>query len=697
MRLFALIVAASLLGLCPSAMPSRAEGVKVEGAATAGVGVASPSIGVGLSGIADWSTQQPFIDVMKSARTWTGHLPGRWGGWDQDDFASGGFLDENGWLKSMPKGVVSASTLILTDLPEEAVSLNGRYRLTYKGTGVVHLEGRAKNVKREDDGIWFDFVAGTGNLVMTIKRTDPHGTGDYIRDIEVVKKENIPLHEVGAIFNPDWIARIQDLRLLRFMDWMGTNDSTISKWSERPTPTDFTYTYRGAPVEVMVELANHIGADPWFTLPHLADDDYIRRFAEYVRDNLDPSLKAHVEFSNEVWNWQFKQAQWAEDEAKKRWHEDSKWVEFYGMRAAQMAEIWDEVFGAEAPQRLVKVISTHTGWLGLEDAILNTPLWVAEDPAHNKPAAGYFDAYAVTGYFAGALGGEEKAPLVKKWIADSRATAAEEARKNNLSPAEQQAYIEKHGYDRAVDLAARELADGAVTGDNVDSLDDLLSRYLPYHGAVAKKYGLDLIMYEGGTHVVGLENWVDDPELTSFFIHLNYTPEMGRLYEKLLEGWKNAGGTVFNAFVDVVAPTKWGSWGALRHLSDANPRFDALAAFNANTQGWWEERLPGAFLHGVTEFSSGGSQRLEGTAKADILIGGDGDDTFVGLGGSDRMNGGPGNDLAVLPGRFSDYAFQLEGERLLARTGRMVTTLFAVETLSFSDEPDRRVATKDIQ
>ena len=36
----------------------------------------------------------------------------------------------------------------------------------------------------------------------------------------VVKEEHVELHEAGAIFNPDWLARVADLRAVRFMDWM---------------------------------------------------------------------------------------------------------------------------------------------------------------------------------------------------------------------------------------------------------------------------------------------------------------------------------------------------------------------------------------------------------------------------------------------------------------------------------------------
>ena len=56
------------------------------------------------------------------------------------------------------------------------------------------------------------------------------------------------------------------------------------------------------------------------------------------------------------------------------------------------------------------------------------------------------------------------------------------------------------------------------------------------------------------------------------------------------DGWRAAGGTLFNAFVDVAAPSRWGSWGALRHLDDDTPRWQALRAFNAENPGRWDGR-----------------------------------------------------------------------------------------------------------
>ncbi|MDO9524948.1 MAG: hypothetical protein Q7J57_05330, partial [Gemmobacter sp.] len=290
---------------------------------------------------------------------------------------------------------------------------------------------------------------------------------------------------------------------------------------------------------------------------------------------LTPGLRVYAEYSNEVWNMQFAQARWAEEQARARWGQDWKWTQYYAVQAAAAAEIWAEVF-ADDPDRLVRVIGTQTGWKGLEQDLLTAPLWQAETPGKVAPAT-QFDAYAVTGYFAAQLGSEDKAPMVRRWLADSLAMAQAQADRQGLTTQARDQFIAAHQYDHAVILAAQELRDGRHSGDPGDTLMTLLNDLLPYHAQVAKQFGLDLVMYEGGTHVVGLGMQVDDAALAEFFVHLNYSPEMATLYRDLLDGWAGLTDAPFNAFVDVQRPSRWGSWGALRHLSDDNPRWRALA------------------------------------------------------------------------------------------------------------------------
>jgi hypothetical protein len=40
-------------------------------------------------------------------------------------------------------------------------------------------------------------------------------------------------------------------------------------------------------------------------MPAEANDEFIENFALYVKENLDPNLVAHIELSNEVWNFAF--------------------------------------------------------------------------------------------------------------------------------------------------------------------------------------------------------------------------------------------------------------------------------------------------------------------------------------------------------------------------------------------------------
>ncbi len=516
--------------------------------------ITNPSLSFGLAGVNDWSAQQPFLDVMKTSRVWTGHLPDQWGGFEYAQLVSEGFIDPQGWPLAIPPGVTGLSTLILTQLPPDAVGVAGDYVLTYQGTGTLVAEGRATDVQASPGRITFTYTPGEGSVVLTLTATD---AADPVRNIRVVRADRAELLASGGIFNPDWIARLRGVSGVRFMDWMATNNSTLATTADRPKPDDATYARNGVPVEVMVALANELDADPWFTMPHLADDALVRLYAETVRDTLAPDLQASVEFSNEVWNWQFTQATWAEEQGQARWDQKDTWVQFYALRATQVADIWAGVFADQAPTRLRRVIATQTGWYGLEDQILNAPLVTAEG---NPAPATHFDAYAVTGYFSALLGSDAKRDAVQDWIAQS-------AKADPDRP-----------YDLAVTLATTDLRDGSTTGDPTDSLKQVLTEMLPYHAKIASDHGLELVMYEGGTHVVGYGALVDDKALTAFFNHLNYSPEMAALYTTFLEGWAELSDSPFNAFVDVSTPDKWGSWGALRHLGDENPRWRALAS-----------------------------------------------------------------------------------------------------------------------
>lgn len=527
-------------------------------------------LGVNLSGIAPWATQIPFIDNFKSSRTWitqcTKTDPGCRGEWDtkEEDLLD---LDENGWVKSLPSPEDSptytrASTVFMRGIPNRLAG--GKYIVLYEGEGKISYGLSAKQDEAAStpgrDVIDVDSSNSNG-ILLTILETDPNKTGNYIKNIRVIKAENESLYRGGGIFNPEFIEKIKKFRALRFMDWMGTNHSQQKEWKDRPTPDLATYTLKGVPLEVMVALVNQVQADPWFNMPHMATDEYMANFAQSVKKSLDPNLKVYVEFSNEVWNWQFKQTHYALEQGQKRWGEDKgdAFRQWYGMRTAQMCDLWKEAFG-DQKDRVVCVVATQVGWKGAEKNILECPYWVAEG---NKACYQHgFDAYAIAGYFGASLGHPDNSSKVESWLNDD---------------------------DGGFQKAFKQIRTGSLLKKGrKDSLPQVKEMF-SYHARVAREKGLKLMAYEGGQHIVGRKDVVNNEKLTNFFIEINRHPQMYELYTQLFKDWKEVGGTMFMHFVDVGKPTKWGSWGALEYVDQSeSPKYNALMDFMTENSCWWE-------------------------------------------------------------------------------------------------------------
>ncbi len=524
--------------------------------------ISTPSLGIGLNGISDSSTQLPFLDAFKSSRQWITQCEkgdpdcDDNGEWDTNE-SSLLNLDKDGWVKSLPTPndapkYTRVSTLLLREIPGFYPS--GKYIVFYEGEGTILYKFDAKKdeaASRPGKDVINVDAKGGGGICITITSTDPKKTGNYIRNIRVIRAEDLALYTKGEIFNPAFINRIKNFKALRFMDWMQTNGSEQKEWSSRPTLTTASYAIKGVPVEVMVSLANKVNTQAWFNMPHMATDEYMTKFAQIVKQKLNPKLKAYVEFSNEVWNWQFPQANYALKQGQARWGKDKKdvYMQWYGMRTASMCDIWKRTFGKQK-DRVVCVIGTQTAWQGLENNALDCKYWVAEG---NKPCYQHgIDAYAITGYFGGNLGAPENTQAVESWLNEPDG-----------------------GFSKAI----QQLKTGKLLEKPKDSLVDSHKNFI-YHANVARKKGLRLVAYEGGQHIVGRSGVENNEKLTDFFIKLNRHPAMYDIYTELLNDWKQAGGGLFMHFVDIGAPSKWGSWGALEYVKQSSsPKYKALIDF----------------------------------------------------------------------------------------------------------------------
>ena len=600
-----------------------------------------PSLGTNLAGVVDWSTQYPFLDLMKMSRTWFTQTGDEWDTGEAGELV----LDENGWITSFgtDPGFERVSTILFTS--GERFLPSGRYVLDWEGEGELTLNGFGNwTIVEQGAGrmvIELPADADFATMVLSIESVDPN---DHLRDIRFYHEDDAALIADGQIFTPEFLEKIQDFRSIRFMDWMGTNNSTRSEWSVDLDASDARWTDGHMPVEVMVALANQTRADAWFCIPHLATDEYIREFATYVRDNLAEGLVARFEYSNEVWNWGFEQAQWANAQAIAEWGDpEGGWMQWYGARAANMAEIVAEVFGEQTGMRALNVFSTQAGWQGLEQYALNSPASVAEGATAPRDAP--FHVYAIAPYFSGGVGSDdpEMVARVNGWIAAG-----------------------EQGFLDAIDWIRN--------GPSADSLANIATM-IAYHAGVAEGLGWQLEAYEGGQHVVdqaGLFGGQPNEARDAFFVELVKRAEFFDLYIEYLNIWRDNGGGLLEQFSDVGEPGRYGSWGIWESIySDNTSRAEAVEQFRDTVAAWWDDaRAAGTFANG---------QVLRGRGENDVLTGGALSDWLYGNGGNDRLDGGAGDDLMRGGAGDDTYIVDSRNDRILeAVNGGIDTVLSSV-------------------
>jgi len=523
---------------------------------------AQSAMGINLGSVNYYATEQPFINSLVTSRGWITHSNAAWDT-NEEQYIN---LDANGWpvtLKSVDEPTTqqfnSLGVQFLVDMPNTANGNYpaGHYIVLYEGQGTLSYGSDASLVRRSPGRDIINVTPSNHGIDLRIVATDPHHTGSYLRNIKVVTAANEAAAKAGQIFNPVFLELIHNFRALRFMDWFQTNGSTLSSWTDRPTPSSAFYgTPKGVPIEIAVQLANAISADAWMNVPVMADDKFIRRMAALVHDQLGGSQRIYVELSNEVWNFSFSQAKYAVSHGKALWPTRSSRYgdyeynrEWFGMRTAQMCDIWKSVWRSDP--RLVCVLGAQAAWSFSATQALKCLYWT-----QGAPCSGHgINAVAVAPYLGGAV--------PSAWTSQGDGGLA------NL-------------FKSVYSQNDPSIPAGGFMAQGTAWVRDYIANLAPYK--------LPLLAYEGGQ---SFANGATDA-LNNLYMAANRDARMGQAYMRYFQQWKDAGGQLFIYFNDVGAESKYGSWGALESimqtatpLGRAPPKWQAIQRFISENPCWW--------------------------------------------------------------------------------------------------------------
>jgi hypothetical protein len=486
---------------------------------------ASPRLGINLSGPRDWNTELPFVDVFHLSRSWISQKPGQpWGKGPKLE------LDEYGWVKRLEAGC-HADTLLCTI--DGGHYPSGQYVVLYDGKGTINFRGAATVAQNQPGRILVNVDSSKGGFFLSIAQTNPD---HYIRNIRVIMPGFEDSYQ-DNFWHPDFLERWKGFACLRFMDFMHTNHSQIKTWDDRSEIRDATWTGQGGiPLEMLCDLANRTGIAPWFCIPHMANDDYVRRFAMLVKEQLNPDLKIYIEYSNEVWNTQFQQHQYAGEQGQKLGLATRPWEaawKYTGRRSKEIFTIWEEVFGSN--DRLIRVLASHAANPFVTRQIIE------QDEVYKQA-----DVLAIAPYISmntKAMDGDALAAMGVQGVLDK---------------------LENESLPRAIE-------------------------YIRKHQALADKHNLKLVCYEAGQHMVGIQGGENNKKLNEVFMAANAHPRMAEIYRKYFAAWEEANGDMMAMFISVEKWSKWGSWGLMQYADQSPMSQTKMQAVLKQARTWGQD------------------------------------------------------------------------------------------------------------
>ncbi len=281
---------------------------------------------------------------------------------------------------------------------------------------------------------------------------------------------------------------------------------------------------------MMVRLCNQLGADMWICVPHSASSDYIRNMAGLVKNTLSPNRRVYVEYSNEIWNWMFGQAQWLNTFG----NQATPWPERDVPYIQNCMDRWTEGFAGQM-SRCTRVVAVQAAWQDVSNRIVFTM----------RP--GSFDAFSPAAYFG--LSDQGDATL------DALGTSA--------TPADVTAQV--------------------LQGRLVNEMEWMKQQ----KREIADVLNIPMLYYEGGQHITPTPFGVE-PTYAQALVDLQRDPAMYDLYMTWFDFLRTmhspaAPGLFMNFSFVSDRSARYGSWGILETITQdisqiPAPKYRAIMA-----------------------------------------------------------------------------------------------------------------------
>jgi len=521
-------------------------------------------LGYNTSGLHHLASANPFIDIFKISRGWITSCEFDWqrnrpidpGCTRQRSFNTKESalvqVDANGWPIRLPargERPIYTSINAIWDLPKTFPT--GRHFVTYQGDADIKVLGDVDIIRQVPGRIDFNLRSPKRNLRLHITRINPR---NHIRNIKVIPQRFANIYTRQTI-NPDYLASVRPFNAIRFMPWQNTKDTNLAHWRDRATLQSAFYNHdAGMPVEAMVDLANAAQADPWFSMPHKATDDFMRNFARTVKARLNPRQKVYIEYSNEVWNAMYPATHYAAQQGLKLWPRGKLEIKNPGTRRLFLALNYNakrskemcRIFKQQLGKRAVCVVSAYGSAPKMGEELMTCPL--AGGNCYKS-----FDAYAVAPYFGDYIARIENRPLLKRWVSQGNA---------------------------GINQLFREIQHGGLAKDKVagGAIENAIQERVVKNVALARKYGVKLLAYEGGQHLLRVDppHTIRDRKILHFFATANKHPQMGPAYTKYLNAWQRAGGGILMHFNGIAEINDYNYFPMLEKAGTRTPKYNAM-------------------------------------------------------------------------------------------------------------------------